>query len=182
MQGKHIPQTKKLAYQCGRVGGESRRRGAAVRVDLENLLDRRRNQQRRRNALLDGEHNALLDLDADRSRAELCDGAVWCSIIVGPYIESERTLKTFANKMEQSVQIRCSAPRARTTTNLRAENKHGSTYGRPCRPLYLDCLDGIFDLKQTALGREGVDAAIVLGPAGAENSRKEERLRKYEHN
>ncbi len=55
------------------------------------------------------------------------------------------------------------------------KKKNDSTCERPCGAVYLDCLDGILDLKQTALGREGVDAAIVLGPAGAENSRKEER-------
>jgi hypothetical protein len=31
--------------------------------------------------------------------------------------------------------------------------------------MYLDCLDGVLDLEDPALGREGVDAAIVVAPA-----------------
>lgn len=32
------------------------------------------------------------------------------------------------------------------------------------RIVYFDCLDGVFDLENAALGREGVDASIVVGP------------------
>lgn len=51
------------------VGLQARHGAANVAVDLDNLLDRRRLQERRRHALLDAQHDTLGRGDADGRRA-----------------------------------------------------------------------------------------------------------------
>lgn len=56
--------------QGARVGGEARHGGADVVVDFHNFLDGRRDKERRCEALLDGDDDAVFHLDAHGCRAE----------------------------------------------------------------------------------------------------------------
>ena len=61
----------RVVHERPRVGDQTAHGGADVRVDLHDLLDRVRVQQRRREPLLDGEDHALRGPNPDRRRPEL---------------------------------------------------------------------------------------------------------------
>lgn len=60
-----------MVDHCPRVGGEAGHGAAQVLVDLDNLFDAGRLEQRRLDALLDAEHDAVRRGDSDGRRPEL---------------------------------------------------------------------------------------------------------------
>ena len=123
-----------------RVGRQSAHRAADVLVDLRDLFDARRDQQRARDALLGREHDALPGAHADGGGAELLSD----ELVGGERRKRER-------ERRKDKETRWSIGQSMPTETLSLL-------------IYLDSLDRVLDLEQPPLGAKGVDPSVVLGP------------------